>query len=112
MRVLCRVDELPDGGTRGFPPAPGGFIGLFALRRGERVQVWVNACPHLGVPLDWAPDQFLTHDGTRIMCSTHGAEFRLDDGLCLRGPCKGDRLEAVPVTIESGLVLVPENTGL
>ena len=112
MRVLCRVDELPDGGTRGFPPAPGGFIGLFALRRGERVQVWVNACPHLGVPLDWAPDQFLTHDGARIMCSTHGAEFRLDDGLCLRGPCKGDHLEAVPVTIESGLVLVPENAGL
>ncbi len=112
MRVLCRLDELPDGGTRGFPPAPGGFTGLFALRRGERVQVWVNACPHLGVPLDWTPDQFLTHDGTRIICSTHGAEFRLDDGLCVRGPCKGDRLDAVPATVEDGVVLVPEDAGL
>lgn len=112
MRALCRFDELPDGGTRGFPPAPGGFTGLFALRRGERVQVWVNSCPHLGVPLDWAPDRFLTYDGSRIVCSTHGAEFRLDDGLCLRGPCKGDRLEAVIVSVEDGLVLVPEGAGL
>lgn len=112
MRALCRLDEVPDGGTRGFPPAPGGFTGLFALRRGERVQVWVNSCPHLGVPLDWAPDQFLGYGGTRIVCSTHGAEFRLDDGLCLRGPCKGDRLEAVPVTVEDGVVRVPEAAGL
>lgn len=112
MRALCRLDELADGATRGFPPAPGGFTGLFALRRGERVQVWVNSCPHLGVPLDWAPDQFLAYGGTRIVCSTHGAEFRLDDGLCVRGPCKGDRLETVPVTVEDGLVLVPDDAGL
>lgn len=112
MRQLCRVDEVPDGGTRGFGPAPGGFTGLFALRRGERVQVWVNSCPHLGTPLDWAPDRFLPRDGTRIVCATHGAEFGLDDGLCLRGPCKGDRLEAVPVVIEDGAVLVPEDSGV
>jgi nitrite reductase/ring-hydroxylating ferredoxin subunit len=112
MRALCRVEDLPDGETRGFGPAPGAFTGLFALRRGERVQVWVNACPHLGVALDWAPDRFLTHDGARIVCSTHGAEFRLDDGLCVRGPCKGERLEAVPVVVEDGMVLVPESAGV
>jgi len=112
MRLLCRLDELPDGGTRGFAPAPGSFTGLFALRRGERVQVWVNACPHLGTTLDWVPDRFLSADGTRIVCATHGAEFGIEDGLCLRGPCKGDRLEAVPVVIEGGAVLVPENAGV
>ena len=89
MRVLCRAEDLPDGATRGFSPAPGGFTGLFALRRGARVQVWVNACPHLGVALDWTPDQFLSADGTRIVSSTHGAEFAIEDGLCLRGPCSG-----------------------
>ena len=112
MRALCRLDDLPDGGTRGFPPAQGGFTGLFALRRGERVQVWVNACPHLGVSLDWMPGQFLSADGTRIVCSTHGAQFRLDDGLCVKGPCQGDRLEAVPVEVRDGDVLVPDDAGV
>ena len=112
MRLLCRLDDLPDGSARGFPPAPGSFTGLFALRRGERVQVWVNACPHLGTPLDWAPDRFLSRDGTRFVCSTHGAQFRLDDGLCLHGPCEGDRLEAVLVEVHDGNVLVPDDAGV
>ena len=55
LRLLCRLEDIPDGGARGFPPAPGGFTGLFAIRRGARVVIYVNSCPHLGVPLDWMP---------------------------------------------------------
>ena len=58
-RTLCRLDEIPDGGARGFAAAPGGFIGLFAVRRGERVFVYVNSCPHVGLPLEPLPDRFL-----------------------------------------------------
>ncbi len=112
QRVLCRLDDIPDGGARGFGPAPGGFTGLFAVRRGVQVVVYVNACPHLGVPLDWMPDRFLSADGSRIVCATHGAEFRIADGLCLRGPCLGERLERVMIAIEDGAVLVPEDAGL
>jgi nitrite reductase/ring-hydroxylating ferredoxin subunit len=111
-RRLCNIDDIPDGGSRGFPPAPGGFTGLFAIRQGERVLIYVNACPHLGVSLDWTPDRFLSADGSRIVCATHGAEFAIDDGLCLRGPCLGDRLEAVDVELRGGAVLVPEDAGL
>ena len=111
-RVLCRLDDIPDGGAKGFGPAPGGFTGLFALRRGAHVAVYVNACPHLGTPLDWTPDRFLSADGSRIVCATHGAEFRPEDGVCLRGPCLGARLEAVMIVIEDGAVLVPEDAGL
>jgi nitrite reductase/ring-hydroxylating ferredoxin subunit len=111
-RVLCRVDDIPDGGTRGFPPAPGGFTGLFAVRHGARVLVYVNSCPHLGVPLDWAPDRFLSADRSLIVCATHGAEFAIADGTCLRGPCSGDRLQAVAVTLHDGAVLVPADAGL
>ena len=112
VRVLCRLDDLADGAARGFGAAPGGFTGLFAVRRGGRVFVYVNACPHVGVALDWAPDRFLTGDGCRIVCSTHGAEFEIESGLCVSGPCWGDRLEAVAVTIEDGAVLVPADAGL
>ena len=37
LRPLCRRDDLPDGATRSFPPAPGGFTGLFAVRQGDAV---------------------------------------------------------------------------
>ena len=111
-RPLCRLEDLPDGEARGFGPSPGGFTGLFAVRRGEAVFVYVNSCPHIGVPLDWAPHRFLTTDRRHIICSTHGAEFTLDTGECLRGPCFGDRLEAVMLRVEDGVLLVPEDAGL
>jgi nitrite reductase/ring-hydroxylating ferredoxin subunit len=111
-RPLCRVDDLPDGTARGFPPAPGGFTGLVAIRRDNAVRVYVNSCPHLGTPLEWTPDRFLSADGSLIVCATHGAEFRIADGECLRGPCFGERLEPVMVNIKDGTIYVPEDAGL
>jgi nitrite reductase/ring-hydroxylating ferredoxin subunit len=112
LRPLCRLDEIPDGGARGFDPAPGGFTGLFAVRRGASVVVYRNACPHIGVPLDWIPGRFLSADGTRIVCATHGAQFRIEDGLCLHGPCLGERLERVMIEVRDGQVFVAEDAGL
>ncbi len=112
MRVLCRLADIPDGGARGFPGPAGTFTGLFAIRRGDGVFVYVNSCPHIGVPLDWAPDRFLSTDRRRIVCAMHGAEFRIEDGECTKGPCLGERLEAVMIQIEDGEVLVPEDAGL
>lgn len=110
-RVLCRLDDIPNGEARGFPPPPGGFTGLFAIRRGGGVQVYVNACPHLGLPLEPMPHRFL--DGTRkhVVCCAHGARFRVEDGFCVSGPCAGDSLEAVAARIADGEVIVPAGAG-
>ena len=111
--MLCRLDDLPEGESRGFPPAPGGFTGLFAIRQGDRVRVYVNSCPHLGVPLDPAPHRFLDARRSAIVCSTHGARFRIEDGACISGPCLGEALEAVPVRVDDeGFVIVPAEAGL
>ena len=112
LRSLCRLEEIPDGGARGFGPPPGGFTGLFAVRRDADVAVYINSCPHIGTPLDWAPHRFLSTDGSRIICSTHGAEFEVMTGLCTRGPCFGDRLDAVMIEINEGTILVPADAGL
>ncbi len=111
-RRLCPLDDIPDGGSIGFGPPAGGFTGLFAVRRGQDVFVYVNSCPHIGVPLDWTPNRFLTADGSRIVCATHGAEFDIASGVCLRGPCFGDRLEAVMIQVKDGVVFVAEDAGL
>ena len=111
-RTLCRLDDIPDGGARGFPAAPGGFTGLFAVRRGERVFVYVNSCPHIGLPLEPLPDRFLDARRQNIVCSAHGARFRVEDGVCVSGPCLGEALESVEARIVDGEVVVPADAGL
>lgn len=76
------------------------------------MRVYVNACPHLGIPLEPLPDRFLDGAGRHFVCSTHGARFRVEDGFCIAGPCTGDRLEAVPARLEDGVILVPGDAGL
>lgn len=111
MRALCPVDELIEGAARGFAPAPGSLFGLFALRQGETIRVFVNSCPHLGVSLDWRPDDFLDAEGRHIVCSTHGARFRLD-GACVDGPCRGAHLELVPHQVQDGVLMVAQDAGM
>jgi nitrite reductase/ring-hydroxylating ferredoxin subunit len=110
-RTLCRLDEIPDGGARGFAAAPGGFTGLFAVRRGARVFVYVNSCPHVGLPLEPLPHRFLDTRRQNIVCSAHGARFRVEDGICISGPCLGEALEAVEARIVDGQVVVPADAG-
>ena len=71
MRTLCRVADIQPGGAKGFPGANGAFTGLVAVRQGEQVYVYENACPHIGTPLDWMPDRFLSADGYHLICATH-----------------------------------------
>lgn len=112
-RLLCRLTDIPDGSSKGFPAAPGAFTGLFAVRRGEDVFVYVNSCPHIGLPLDPVPDRFLDARGQHIVCAAHGARFRVEDGECTHGPCFGDLLEKVEARIDAeGGVFVPADAGL
>jgi nitrite reductase/ring-hydroxylating ferredoxin subunit len=104
---LCAVDDIPDGGSNGFfVDTADGRLLYMAIRRGAKVFVYVNSCPHTGMPLDFQPGQFLNADGTLIQCSTHGARFRIDDGYCVSGPCEGDNLTAVETEIREGRVHV------
>ena len=108
QRALCRLDALADGEAKGFEGPAGSFTGIFAVRQGETAVAYVNACPHIGTPLDWVPDRFLSRDGTRIICATHGAEFRINDGFCTRGPCVGASLEPLLITINEGTLFVTD----
>ena len=101
--VLCPLDGIDDPGGKGFVLDDGRRI--FVIRRGDDVWGYVNACPHQGVPLDWRPDVFLSVDKSVIQCATHGAQFRIEDGECLSGPCLGSALRAVPVAVAGGMVV-------
>lgn len=95
---LCRLADIPDGGGKGFWFGEDARrFGVFLIRMGEAVFAYANSCPHLGSPLDWRPDRFLDRDGRHILCATHGALFRIEDGFCLSGPCAGERLRPVAI---------------
>jgi nitrite reductase/ring-hydroxylating ferredoxin subunit len=110
-RVLCRLEEIPDPGARGFPSAPGGFFSLFAVRKAGQVHVYVNSCPHIGVPLEPLPDRFLDRQKQLIVCAAHGARFRIEDGHCISGPCVGQTLEPVPHRVVDGMLVVDAGAG-
>lgn len=82
---------------------------MFVVRKGDNVFGYVNICPHARTPLDWTPDQFMTHDKTNLMCATHGAQFRIEDGFCIAGPCLGLSLTPVPIEVSSGDVVIADH---
>ena len=111
-RVLCRAEDVAEGTSKAFPPAEGAFFGLFAVRQNGKFRVYVNSCPHIGVPLNWSGDDFLTRDRAHIICATHGAEFLIATGRCISGPCIGDHLEPIIAEIHNGFLLVAHDAGL
>jgi nitrite reductase/ring-hydroxylating ferredoxin subunit len=104
-QTLCRLDDIPDGASRGFLRRRN-TDRVFAVRQGEAVFVYRNACPHQWLQMELMRDRFLTGSGTEIMCYAHGARFEIRTGLCTAGPCQGERLIPVPCRIEAGTVFI------
>ena len=106
-RLLCRLDELPDGGSRGML-RQGLDDQLCVVRQGSEVFVWLNDCPHQHRPMEYRQDQFLSGDGGHIVCYAHSAHFDIRSGHCFAGPCAGQSLVKVPARIAAdGGVWIP-----
>ncbi|MDF1691215.1 MAG: Rieske 2Fe-2S domain-containing protein [Zhongshania sp.] len=105
MRTLGHINEITDPGSKGFKFSDQSF---FAVRLHGKVYVYRNRCPHLGIELNWQEDQFLDYDNSLIQCATHGALFIIENGSCVAGPCVGKTLEAVPFTINNGVLTLTE----
>lgn len=101
---LCRLDDIPDGEAIAVDAVlPDGAESLIVLRLGAAVHAYLNICPHAGRRLDWAPGKFLLSKGA-LICVAHGASFTGSTGWCIGGPCRGQSLRRVPVTVIEGEV--------
>ncbi len=108
MQRLCALDELTPGLGREFTlESDEGAAEAFVLRQGDGVVAYLNRCPHIGVGLNWKPGHYLDPKGQVIECAMHGAQFRIEDGACLRGMCHGEGLEPVAVELRGVEVWVP-----
>ena len=68
----------------------------------------MNWCPHLGIELNFMPDQFMDEENTFIMCANHGALFEVESGNCLSGPCANECLKAVELEVRDGQICLGE----
>ena len=103
--VLCRNDEIAEGTARSFIIGEGAARrDIVVIRRDGRVYAYENSCPHQLTPLETFPDKFLNEDGSLLVCSTHGARFRIEDGLCISGPCEGKSMSSVVVSISAQII--------
>ncbi len=78
----------------------------FVLCHAGGLFAFLNRCPHWGVDLDLGDERFYAEDIDRIYCKTHGALFRVLDGVCDSGPCHGEALDRFRVEREGDDVWV------
>lgn len=103
---LARVSDIPDGTARGFLVDLGRTARrIIVYRRGEDVLGFADACPHMGVPLPWEDDDYMSDDGRFLRCANHGALFDLD-GKCVFGPCRGEYLPKETLEVVDGVVFL------
>lgn len=90
------------------PPQPNGLPqeAIVLLDEAGTLRAYVNRCQHLPIPLDGGSGRFLTDDGKFLSCGTHGARYRLEDGLCVEGPCGGRALEVLEVELEGDAIVL------
>lgn len=99
MQKLCALEDVPVDGACGIEQDEHSLI---AVQWDGQFHVYLNRCPHLGVELNWMPDQFMDSDGALLMCATHGALFAPESGDCLAGPCQGQALSRIPSECRDG----------
>lgn len=105
-----RVDDLVPDEVRAVR-LPADALGrpreaLVLLTPTGELRAYLNRCEHLPIPLDGGSREFLDPSGTHLRCGTHGALYRLGDGLCVHGPCRGRSLARLPVRVEDGVIEV------
>lgn len=105
--ALLALADIPEGEGRERLFGKGhAALSLVVVRKAGVAYAYVNACPHQWIELNDQPDRFTTYDHEWIVCASHGAVFRYEDGFCEDGPCAGKSLEAVPVEVVDGVVRV------
>jgi len=110
--AICGETEIPNRRGKGFHLLRIGENNaeepwhIFVVRWDKRVFGYVNRCPHEGVNLDWETNQFLDEAGRRIVCGKHGSLFEIPTGKCVDGPCLGQNLEPIDVSVIDGDICV------
>ena len=68
---LCHQHEIIENQPRDFDidiETLHDINSVVLLRHDNQLYCYQNRCPHLGIPLNWQPDDFLSIEKTHIQC--------------------------------------------
>lgn len=101
---LLKLADLADSDARAVDFRTGdALFSLVIARRGALVVAYENDCPHARQPMERPDGRVVMIEQRYLVCSAHGASFRLEDGACVGGPAKSG-LTAFAVTVRDGAV--------
>ncbi|TDR82061.1 Rieske (2Fe-2S) protein [Paludibacterium purpuratum] len=104
--LICASDAVLERGTafRFEIPAEPRNLPAFVIRYQGKVYGYINACRHMPVQLDWREGEVFDLSGHFLICSLHGARYLPDSGLCIGGPCRGQRLLPLTTKEANGMI--------
>ena len=100
---LGPLNDIPSGEAKEYVFGTGRRVfSMLVVRRGDAARAYVNACPHVWLPLTYRGGGVVSADGERLVCSNHYAEFSVEDGSTVSGPVTPDcGLTPVPVHVDA-----------
>ncbi|HID81321.1 MAG TPA: Rieske (2Fe-2S) protein [Chromatiales bacterium] len=108
-QFLCKTTDLDATQAKSLTAEiEGKTQDIFVVRNAEGIFAYIDVCPHTGTPLEWREDHFLDEEFSHIICATHGAQFRIENGYCFAGPCKQRSLTALPLEINGNKIYLSD----
>lgn len=107
-QIILNSEDLKNEaeGLRFNLPTLGEFATGFVIRFRGKPYAYVNQCAHVSVELDWNQGEFFTAQKDYLICATHGAHYRPDNGFCVMGPCKGKSLKSLEVIEQNQQIII------
>ena len=104
--VVCATDSIEPGDARSFSLSRITETGenrpfpiVIVRTAADHYVGYMNACPHEGIWLNFGAGEFFSRDRAFLRCGRHGANFEIETGLCVDGPCRGKSLQPVALAV-------------
>jgi len=106
LNFLCDINKLIKKSIITASSISQGDKEYIVISHKNDIFVYLNRCPHLNKTLNSRPETLLDKHNNFILCANHNALFTIDQGLCIKGPCKGQTLQKVAYKIVGEQLLI------
>ncbi len=110
--MLCLLDDLVDGKAMVIEGSLNiDDCGVIVVKKGKKINAFLNLCPHAGLPLNLNDANVLASDNFHLICKNHAALFDPCSGLCVSGPCFGKSLKKLDLKNNNGKIYITKAKG-